>query len=988
MQSYRYRQLMPLIPIVLVLFCCHSVLAAGRATVSRGGGITSISNKYISYGMSDDKTTGKVRPLFFENKITGDRYSLDGCGPRIYFDDGTVLTIDDFYRSFGEVRTDPDDKAGSFAYSLINPASQIEIYLIYELDHEGRFLRQRMEVGASDEQISFATRIDTFAGFMGDNFELGGKGQPLFIDNQIFFGMEHPSAINRIENEDVALSYYPRIKMDRRAESNYKMPSTVMGVSEKGNTLSAFRTYTLSLQGRKGRLLVYNTRDDLRGSDLNEDNIFFHSDTLKALFTEKYGITIDAAIIEDGWQDRNSLYKISASKFPKGFNSLAQRLNTTPLGFGISLEGRDLNPAWIRSQGYELNDDGNTFNLTGPNYNKAVSEYFENLLMDSGLGVFKHRMVFKGGRIDAFGNTVDATSGLDCTLDAFQKTQKFLLDNGVQHHVISSPQWSSPWWPVLAEAVMIEDFTGQSYSKAYPAPEKRDWAMSANDSLLYHSLITNKSLMPLSRRITSGITRGRHNMVGGENESLDRWADHLVMNMGRGQFYKELNITPGSLKPEEWSILANLLTWAERWDSHLASSRFVGGDPAKGEVYGYMSMENERATLVLRNPKLQPDSFHVNIKTDLSFDIGRTWAWKEYPCKTKVGDRLNPRRTPDLNIPLAGMETAIVVVANAVSVQNEVLARNLHKSSPVTPGYFSFKSRGAVAAQPVSSGSAVFTLNTDEGNQAYLGLLFEGSSRPLSEYGVFMRVDGASVPASRTVTGDNWQLLCYNLMPGDHDVRVWVDENPLALDRKTTQWSLLGFVNGVPKKLIEALPKNKSDLTANGIFPVTLRSPYQKRVTPILNPVKLPQSKFKADTLDNLAAIRRARDIKLVVEIFGCDRGKYANKPIHVNGQLVGSLPPSDEPVDSWQTVVISIPEDMHDLIQSRNRVSIANPSGDYFKLRNVAIMIEVQDGMWKRSKRVEKVYSSTENWQQSEGDVFKKKTPDMPVSFIIKKSR
>jgi hypothetical protein len=49
-------------------------------------------------------------------------------------------------------------------------------------------------------------------------------------------------------------------------------------------------------------------------------------------------------------------------------------------------------------------------------------------------------------------------------------------------------------------------------------------------------------------------------------------------------------------------MLARAALWAKQYEKAFRFSRMVGGDPAKGEVYGFSAFDGQRGTLALRNP--------------------------------------------------------------------------------------------------------------------------------------------------------------------------------------------------------------------------------------------------------------------------------------------------------------------------------------------------------------------------------------------------
>jgi hypothetical protein len=72
-------------------------------------------------------------------------------------------------------------------------------------------------------------------------------------------------------------------------------------------------------------------------------------------------------------------------------------------------------------------------------------------------------------------------------------------------------------------------------------------------------------------------------------------------------------ITPSLLTKENWDALAEAAKWSRRNADILRDTHWIGGDPAKLEVYGWASWSVEKAILVLRNPSDKRQHFPVDV---------------------------------------------------------------------------------------------------------------------------------------------------------------------------------------------------------------------------------------------------------------------------------------------------------------------------------------------------------------------------------------
>src|SRR5690242_4442187 len=71
------------------------------------------------------------------------------------------------------------------------------------------------------------------------------------------------------------------------------------------------------------------------------------------------------------------------------------------------------------------------------------------------------------------------------------------------------------------------------------------------------------------------------------------------------------------MTPRAWDVLAEAAKWSRANSEVLADTHWVGGDPAKYEVYGWASWSKAKGIVGLRNPDDQPMRF--------SLDVGRAF---------------------------------------------------------------------------------------------------------------------------------------------------------------------------------------------------------------------------------------------------------------------------------------------------------------------------------------------------------------------------
>ena len=75
-------------------------------------------------------------------------------------------------------------------------------------------------------------------------------------------------------------------------------------------------------------------------------------------------------------------------------------------------------------------------------------------------------------------------------------------------------------------------------------------------------------------------------------------------------------------------MLAEAAKWSRANAAVLKDSHWIGGDPAKLEVYGWASWSPEKAIVTLRNPSDHPQDFNADIAALLELPAHTTNSFK------------------------------------------------------------------------------------------------------------------------------------------------------------------------------------------------------------------------------------------------------------------------------------------------------------------------------------------------------------------------
>ncbi|NUQ34833.1 MAG: DUF1705 domain-containing protein, partial [Planctomycetaceae bacterium] len=388
----------------------------------------------------------------------------------------------------------------------------------------------------------------------------------------------------------------------------------------------AFERY-LKQAGRPRRTcLQYNSWYDLRQRELTVTNLQRIFDGFQSGLLRPYHLRFDAFVPDDGWQNKQSIWEVDRAILPDEFAPLARYLEArgSRLGLWMPLNGTNLDIAWGQAQGYLVSElGGRHYQLTDPSYQAAIRAALRHRVADGNLGYFKHDFNNFRTRRHPLGPEVDFEENLDVQLALHRFERELQPDIFLN---VTSGMWLSPWWLLEADTIWMGsgDF---GYERTWPQVSRRDWELTYRDQHFYRQYAVEQAQYPLSRLMTHGIIHGRLNRLGGLDETTREWSDSVVFYFARGVQLQELYITPDLMSPEWWRILGRAIQWAGAHAATLDQTRYLGGEPRRGEVYGYVHWGADEGLVAVRNPDSRPATLALTT-AERPASLGAPGAWR------------------------------------------------------------------------------------------------------------------------------------------------------------------------------------------------------------------------------------------------------------------------------------------------------------------------------------------------------------------------
>jgi len=170
--------------------------------------------------------------------------------------------------------------------------------------------------------------------------------------------------------------------------------------------------------------------------------------------------------------------------------------------------------------------------------------------------------------------------------------------------------WPSPFWLLYVDSTWRG---GDDHNFQGKGSWCQQW-MTYRDTQTYHNVVKVAPLYPLNALMLHGIIYATNALHLAAMTDAD-FAGQVREFFGSGTQLQELYITPGLLNQQNWDDLAEAATWS-RWNADvLVDTHWIGGDPGKGDVYGWASWAPRKGILVLRNPSDNPAAFAADLET-------------------------------------------------------------------------------------------------------------------------------------------------------------------------------------------------------------------------------------------------------------------------------------------------------------------------------------------------------------------------------------
>lgn len=584
---------------------------------------------------------GRFKPESFDDKVSSRRVPVPDEVFALTLGDGRVIRASEM-KVAGPARQEPltaNLQASRFSehfpgrqlvVSLQAPDGSFQATWRAIVRDGSNYLRQELAISPATGSLSLRQIAFVDVGLSDARVAGTIQGSPV-VTATTFWAVEHPMSECRVEGDRARCVLARDVPI---AAGRTFTLGAVEGVSPPEQFRRGFLNYIERERAHPYRtFLHYNTWYDIGYfSTFDEAASLDVIESYGRELVKKRGVKLDSFLFDDGWDDPQTLWHFNAG-FPSGFTPLktaAAKYGAAP-GVWLSPWGGYGEPKKQRlasgqKEGFETNKQG--FALSGPVYYKRFHDTCLEFVRTYGVNQFKFDGIGRAtGAVPAseFGSDFEAAIQLIDDLRAAKPSIYINLTTGT---------WPSPFWLQYADSIWRG---GEDHAFAGVGSDRQRW-ITYRDADTYSGIVRKGPLYPLSSLMLHGVIYAKKARQLDSDPGGD-FTSEVRAYFGTGTQLQEMYVTPSLLTDRNWDVLAEAAKWSRQNADVLVDTHWIGGDPAKLEVYGWASWTPAKAILVLRNPGDKPATFSLDPQQAFEIPPGQPQAyrarspWKEDQAK-------------------------------------------------------------------------------------------------------------------------------------------------------------------------------------------------------------------------------------------------------------------------------------------------------------------------------------------------------------------
>jgi len=615
-----------------------------------------LENRFVSRTFAVD--TGWLRTSRLANLLTGENVVISSPEFEIQFENEPVLSSQDFVAEYYTHVLLPGEVKRTI-FALTEKRQRLRLELEYTLGPGDFFVHKRVRLYPLQRSLPRLLSVSVEALKVGNvrsswpsTSPRGPQqkppvavrlalpespGQPVFLNDSFFWGMEHPAGRSRLLDGIIRCTQHPG---SRISSSGFESHPVVAGISPRGEIGEWFLRYvdTFRLAGRP--LTILDVQRNGIGNALLADFLERKMEAIPKIAGRSDRRLVDVLVLDAGWQTES--YSLG---------SVSQVLRSRGVGLGVyfPLSSSERGTSKPSAKGNDFSQDASNSNgepavacLADPKYKEVLRNRLKEIHQGNPLNFIRHDL--NTIQCQTARDSLEEQVSYEAATEALIEVLRFerSLDSDL-HVSLVGKELPSPWWLQYANDVGPEDAVGQGPLRMDLSPRPRDWQLQREGIPLQEYFSSEYAAFPISRLAASVLHEAIESGIG-PKEPNESWADAVAEYLGRGQDLTELSFDPEQLDASAWEILRRGLDWKASRQPVFRHGWVIGGTLQKGEPYGYLNWNGSRAIAVLRNPSPFPReiSFHLPRSLRGSLRVTETYPRCRIESQSlKAGDIVN-----------------------------------------------------------------------------------------------------------------------------------------------------------------------------------------------------------------------------------------------------------------------------------------------------------------------------------------------------------
>ena len=590
-----------------------------------------------------DRAGGKILSSYLVNRITQKRLDFVGIEFGVsYFIKETLFRKKAFFDSNDATLIDANERG--LEYVITSGGIDWNIFVAYSDDEKSGVLRKQIILKISNPEVVIDyIQLDGFD-VSGADFTwsipkvekrvfipayITTMGQPYYVSD-MFFGGEFPVADNRIENGKAYSKYYIGRKFkDISVNGEYESAPFVIGSASESDFYVLRREFfeyifTISAQPAKFRIQFNSWYDNML--DINSEKIADSFTAIADGFSKAGLRPLDCYVVDDGWTDykKPKFWTFDETKFTDGFDKetkLTKELNST-FGVWFGPRGGYTKQTYkyaklLESIGYPKCRQSKDICACNPRYIKDLCDKMADFCVKYNVSYFKiDGFAITPCKSNKHGHPKGMGDGLyfytflwEEWTKGFERIRKVRSDVFLN---VTSYAHCSPWFLKWCDAIWLNNCSDMGYAGK---GDNLSQCLNYRDGRYMDFFETRQLQFPVSnlynhepcyaeRNCNPPMTSNLQNPSSAHPTvvyDLKQFKEYMLMCMMRGTGFAELYFTPKMFDSQRYKVATEVLQWAEKNFNILKRSRFFGGKPEEGNVYGYYAKDGDKAILAVRN---------------------------------------------------------------------------------------------------------------------------------------------------------------------------------------------------------------------------------------------------------------------------------------------------------------------------------------------------------------------------------------------------